>query len=351
MKKCCGNNYESCENDPLKDIEEARIWVLNSLKEEKALRKIFDKLTEVGYTQDDAIGLINECKILKEKKSIDPKPATNTNTNTNMNKKSFWLNETQFGIHTAWFTKKARHIENEQNFPIFAIDDFLTSQECDVIKAIAEPHLITSTVTAKAYEVGKDSGKDPDNINTDSRISKVAYLSKVEHDPPLPGPQMLFVLNTVNKMCLALGVHPDRTEGLQVQYYPKGGYFKTHQDAWDRSTEHGAGWACPENGGNRIYTFMIYLNEPKKGGGTTFHELTNSKGKKLKIKPKKGMAVTWTNLNHDGTPNPLALHSGDEIKKGSKWITNLWIRESSEDKPKMPHEFKPMKKAPPPEVE
>ena len=47
-------------------------------------------------------------------------------------------------------------------------------------------------------------------------------------------------------------------------------------------------------------TFTVYLNDVGKdnGGHTTFTKLNFS------VRPEKGMAIAWHNLNDDGSPNP-----------------------------------------------
>jgi len=72
--------------------------------------------------------------------------------------------------------------------------------------------------------------------------------------------------------------------------------------------------------GNRIATFMIYLEDVGAGGSTVF-PLTG-----VQVKPKKGMAVFWWNLKRDGLGDPLTRHAGCSVLYGNKWIANKWIR-------------------------
>lgn len=358
MKECCGNNCNNCdEKSHLKEeLKDTLEWLRDGIKKNAPLRKLYDRLIEIGYTEGDALDLMR-----KEKDAIDYKNLSYS-ANLDFEEKkeesvphdkispsmefyennSYFLNKYPFGILTGFFSKHFKPIKNQQNFPIFEFENFLTDEECDAVKMVASQYLVPSTVTAKAYgDIDKSSEVDNDLIKNDTRVSKVAFLTKHRNDPPMPTEQQLLTLNIANKIAVALGVHPDRTEGMQVQYYEKGGFFKSHQDAWDPREDIGASWACPENGGNRLYTFMVYLNKPKKGGSTSFSSVTKPNGKPLKLKPKKGKAIVWLNLRPDGLQNPLAMHQGDEIKKGEKWIINLWVRESSEDRPGNLHNFKP----------
>ena len=43
------------------------------------------------------------------------------------------------------------------------------------------------------------------------------------------------------------------------------------------------------------------------------------------FKAKKGQAIFWYNVRN-GKEDPLTLHSGTEIKKGTKYGLNIWVR-------------------------
>ena len=50
----------------------------------------------------------------------------------------------------------------------------------------------------------------------------------------------------------------------------------------------------------------------------------------LVVKPKKGTAVVWYNHHVDyngwlGSLDEWSLHGGCEVRKGEKWIANLWL--------------------------
>ena len=111
------------------------------------------------------------------------------------------------------------------------------------------------------------------------------------------------------------------SEPSQAQKYLIGQEFKDHVDyfmpALKRYNEY------MNIGGNRTWTFMIYLNEVPDGGGTRFTHLSHT------FQPKKGMAVVWNNLLADGRQNPHTLHSGMPVLKGEKLIITKWFREKT----------------------
>ena len=61
-------------------------------------------------------------------------------------------------------------------------------------------------------------------------------------------------------------------EALQGQVYRPGQYFKRHTDFF----EAGSFYNHCLSSGNRVKTFMIYLNEDVEGGGTHFENLNQT---------------------------------------------------------------------------
>jgi prolyl 4-hydroxylase len=63
----------------------------------------------------------------------------------------------------------------------------------------------------------------------------------------------------------------------------------------------------------------MYLNEPAKGGSTTFPDIN------LAISPKKGSAVFFS---YDRAhPTSRTLHGGSPVLEGEKWVATKWLRE------------------------
>tara|TARA_B100000401_G_C52227424_1_gene448939 strand:- start:46 stop:312 length:267 start_codon:yes stop_codon:yes gene_type:complete len=75
-----------------------------------------------------------------------------------------------------------------------------------------------------------------------------------------------------------------------------------------------------EDGGQRIITVLMYLNDVKKGGCTYFTEINK------RFAPKKGSAIIFfpSYLNRD--IDTRAIHCAEEaINK--KWVSQLWVRD------------------------
>ena len=65
---------------------------------------------------------------------------------------------------------------------------------------------------------------------------------------------------------------------------------------------------------------MLFLNNVKAGGATSFPELG------LRIEPKAGVLLTWNNAKPDGTPNECTLHAGTPVEEGAKYVITRWYR-------------------------
>src|SRR3546814_3191016 len=64
-------------------------------------------------------------------------------------------------------------------------------------------------------------------------------------------------------------------------------------------------WQRMKNeGGQRTWTAMIYLNDVAEGGATWFPTAG------IRVAPKRGLLLAWNNMKPDGTPNEMTLHEG-----------------------------------------
>lgn len=182
---------------------------------------------------------------------------------------------------------------------LFVLDDFLTQQECDGLVDRINTSLYPSSVVAY----------DPDKKIRTSYSSDLGHMK----DP--------FVMAIDDKICWAIGIRPQYSDTMQAQKYQVGQEFKAHTDYFEPGTigheEHTA------HIGNRTWTFMVYLNDTPKGGGTSFVRVDQT------FYPKKGRAVIWNNLYIDGMPNPDTHHWGMPVEEGEKYIITKWFREKA----------------------
>ena len=134
-----------------------------------------------------------------------------------------------------------------------------------------------------------------------------------------PVQDMDIVLEVIrNRIAAATRIPVPVFEPTQVLHYNVGEEFKLHHDFLDP--------ANPNHGnlldfGQRIATFLIYLNEEFEGGATQFPDVG------IEYRGTTGDAIFWANVDHDARPDPLTLHAGLAPTSGEKWILSQWIRD------------------------
>jgi prolyl 4-hydroxylase len=183
-----------------------------------------------------------------------------------------------------------------EKIQLFILDNFLSDRECDRVIEIANQHLRPSTVTT-------------DN-KQGYRTSSTSDLSLLNHN---------YIKAIDEKIARTVGITLSYGEGLQAQRYEVGQEFKPHRDYFDPGTEAYRTYAAHR--GQRTWTFMVYLNEGMRGGGTQFSRINEI------FYPQTGRAIAWNNLLPDGQPNPNTLHSGLPVEEGHKIIITKWFRE------------------------
>jgi hypothetical protein len=133
----------------------------------------------------------------------------------------------------------------------------------------------------------------------------------------------VYVYNISKKIAHITNTDIDKQEALQVVKYNLGGFFNNHYDACVGNKEFCKRMIENYNGNDRLYTLIIYLNDDYEGGETVFPIINKT------IKPEKGKAVLFQNIDENGKIIKESLHRGSEIRKGklltNKYICNKWI--------------------------
>lgn len=196
---------------------------------------------------------------------------------------------------------KARVI-NEEPY-IVKIKNFLTNEEADELIDLA-------------YESGFERSNmviDNELVIDNNRTSQTAYLL----DDGCPYTYSDNIENLIKRVCYLLRCKRSQIEGLMCVKYKGGEYFETHVDFFSSDDSK-----LLDDGGNRIFTFFVYLNtlEKGEGGQTEFPELG------VRSRPIKTDAVGWFNEVR-GEMQRDTLHRGLPPKNGAvKYGLNIWIR-------------------------
>ncbi|UCE30655.1 MAG: 2OG-Fe(II) oxygenase [Burkholderiales bacterium] len=128
------------------------------------------------------------------------------------------------------------------------------------------------------------------------------------------------VVDRLERRVAALTGRPvEHGEPLQILRYRVGGEYLPHHDYFDPG-EPGTPTLMAQ-GGQRIATLVLYLNDVPAGGETAFPEID------LVVRPRRGAAVYFDYLNQAGLLDARLLHAGRPVRRGEKWIATKWIRQ------------------------
>lgn len=118
-----------------------------------------------------------------------------------------------------------------------------------------------------------------------------------------------------------LGLPQHCFEPTQILHYALGEQFAPHVDYLDSDRPGTADDVAKR--GQRVATFLVYLNEDYDGGETAFPRLN------LAFKGKTGDALAFANVDTNLRPDPRTLHAGTPPTRGEKWLLSQWIRSQS----------------------
>ena len=181
-------------------------------------------------------------------------------------------------------------------------EGFATPAECHWVMARVRAKLAPAMVWDEASGSGK-----VDPVRSNSAVE----LRLTELD----------VVTQMLRARISLATHlPEAIfEVPQVMHYSVGQEFRLHHDYLDGGEAgHEADLALR---GQRIGTFLIYLNDDFDGGETEFPRAA------ISYRGGAGDALFFANVTPDGRPDPLTQHAGRPPAKGEKWIFSQWIRD------------------------
>jgi prolyl 4-hydroxylase len=110
-------------------------------------------------------------------------------------------------------------------------------------------------------------------------------------------------------------------EPAQVMHYSVGQEFLPHHDYLDPSSPGDR--AQIARLGQRIATFLLYLNDDYEGGETEFVKTG------YRYRGRRGDALLFANVDSARAPDRLTTHAGRPPTRGEKWILSQWIRDRS----------------------
>ena len=191
---------------------------------------------------------------------------------------------------------------------IRGIEGFATSAECRWLIALARDRLKPATVVDPATGILQQHP---------TRTNRGVEFQVLEMD---------LVMELIRaRISAAVRLPLPLFETSQVLHYSVGQEFRPHHDFLDPKNEaHRVHFA---EQGQRIATFLIYLNEEFGDGETSFPAIG------LNHRGRTGDALFFANVDRDGRPDALTLHAGLPPTWGEKWIFSQWIRDRAPARP------------------
>ena len=266
-------------------------WITSNIEGGQDKNGLFKVLLTHGYAYDAIAKQMQYEPTIPLDQLVDPFNASSKNLKTS--------EPTVSGTSTSerdLFIPNADRLESE-DLMLFSLEDFLNEVECDHVVSAIKSELRPSEL----------SSFEPDNT---FRTSKTCDMGNLDDS---------LIVDIDRRICRLLGIDESYSEAIQGQYYDEGQEFKPHTDYFE---EHEIA-SHSNKMGQRTFTVMVYLNEVEKGGVTSFPKVGAD------FTPKKGMAVIWSSLNPDGSPNIHSLHHAQPVIKGHKAIITKWFRSCS----------------------
>ena len=122
-----------------------------------------------------------------------------------------------------------------------------------------------------------------------------------------------------SRMAAVSGLPERWMEGPTVLHYAPGEQIRDHYDFVDPSSTTDYAGEIARNG-QRIVTFIVYLNDDYDGGETVFPRLA------LSHKGRLGEGILFVNALPDLSPDRRMIHAGRPTTRGEKWIVTQFIR-------------------------
>jgi predicted 2-oxoglutarate/Fe(II)-dependent dioxygenase YbiX len=107
-------------------------------------------------------------------------------------------------------------------------------------------------------------------------------------------------------------------EPPRIFHYALGQDIKAH---YDRLSDGISGYGTSQYRGDRIATFLLYLNDDFDGGDLYFPKTG------FQCKGAKGDGVYFAHVDASGKQDPLSLHAGLPVMRGEKWVMSQWIHD------------------------
>jgi len=199
----------------------------------------------------------------------------------------------------------------------FALRDALSEAQCEAVLRAARARVRRSTVVD-----GVTGASRVDPIRT----SKQTFINRDEA-----------VVREIYDALSAVTTLPwTHNEDMQVLEYGVGEKYDAHEDVGEDGTVSGR--ELSKDGGKRVATVLLYLEEPEAGGETAFPDSewidpkmaegtswSKCAEHRVAMKPRRGDGLIFWSVDPNGKIDHRALHVGCPVVAGVKWTATVWV--------------------------
>lgn len=110
-------------------------------------------------------------------------------------------------------------------------------------------------------------------------------------------------------------------EPCSIVHYGRAQEYRPHTDFFTAEQLRINRERYADTGGQRIATFLLYLQPPEAGGETRYEDAD------LTLRGEVGLGMLHYNVTGDGEPDPRSTHVGLPVERGEKWLWRSALRE------------------------
>jgi prolyl 4-hydroxylase len=225
-------------------------------------------------------------------RAANPEPAASTD----------WAEIARAVRHADWRRSPAPTIRSDVP-RVSTFDDLLRPEICDVLISFADGRL----EPARVYDAARRQ-----EIVVAHRSNTVAVFG-------VDSIEVVHVLLQA-RMSAACGMAERCMEAPTVLHYSPGEEIRDHYDFVDPNISDDYPAEIARNG-QRLITFIVYLNDDYDGGETAFPKLG------FEHKGRRGGGIYFVNALPDLSPDLRMVHAGRPTTRGEKWIVTQFIRD------------------------
>ena len=205
-------------------------------------------------------------------------------------------------VNLADWTRSAPVREISRAPKVSIIDGFASSAECDWLIECGR-HRLKRAMVYRKDAAGHSTVQTRTNTEADFTVVNTDLVLSLIRD----------------RIAAAIGVTTEFFEITKLLHYEPGQHFSLHADFLELNTP--ALVQEVEQHGQRVMTFLAYLNDDFEGGETDFPRIG------LRHKGRRGDALLFSNVDESGAPDYHTVHAGLPPASGVKWLLSQWVRD------------------------